>query len=124
MSESSGGTLIDTTHPTQVYSARRLNLVAAVSFFLGGSLFAVGAALAGIGTAPLVTVNVTYLGSFGPESKRVAVFADESGQNLYNARTGDVLEGKFIVYRIGYESVDLKFVGFPDEPARRLAIGG
>ena len=38
-----------------------MNLVAAVSFFLGGSLFAVGAALAGIGTAPLVTVNVTYL---------------------------------------------------------------
>jgi hypothetical protein len=38
-----------------------VNLVAAVSFLLGGSLFAAGAALAGIGTAPLVTVNVTYL---------------------------------------------------------------
>ena len=38
-----------------------MNLVAAVSFFLGGSLFAVGAALAGVGTAPLVTVNLTYL---------------------------------------------------------------
>jgi hypothetical protein len=38
-----------------------VNLVAAVSFFLGGSLFAAGAAIAGIGTAPLVTVNVTYL---------------------------------------------------------------
>jgi hypothetical protein len=44
-----------------VQSARRLNLVAAVSFVLGGSLFAVGAALAGIGTVPLLTVNVTYL---------------------------------------------------------------
>jgi hypothetical protein len=38
-----------------------VNLVAAVSFFFGGSLFAAGAALAQIGTAPLVTVNVTYL---------------------------------------------------------------
>ena len=38
-----------------------MNLVAAVSFFFGGSLFAAGAALAQIGTAPLLTVNVTYL---------------------------------------------------------------
>lgn len=78
--------------------------------------------LAAIPKPPPVTL--TYLGSFGPERKRVAVFADESGENLYNARAGDVLEGKFIVDRIGYESVDLKFVGFPDEPARRLPIGG
>jgi hypothetical protein len=44
-----------------VQSANRLNLFAAVSFFLGGSLFAAGAALAGIGTVPLLTVNITYL---------------------------------------------------------------
>jgi len=69
-------------------------------------------------------VNLKYLGSFGPEARRVAVFADDGGENLYNARTGDVLEGKFIVDRIGYESVDLKFVGFPDAPAKRLPIGG
>jgi hypothetical protein len=69
-------------------------------------------------------VTLKYLGSFGPERRRVAVFADASGENLYNARTGEVLEGKFIVDKIGYESVDLKFVGFPDEPARRLPIGG
>ena len=37
------------------------NLVAAISFFLGGSLFAVGAFLAQLGTTSLVTVNVTYL---------------------------------------------------------------
>jgi hypothetical protein len=80
------------------------------------------ARLAAIPKPPPVTL--TYLGSFGPESRRVAVFADESGENLYNARKGDVLEGKFIVDRIGYESVDLRFVGFPDEPARRLPIGG
>jgi hypothetical protein len=78
--------------------------------------------LAAIPKPPPVTL--TYLGSFGPKSRRIAVFADESGENLYNARTGEVLEGKFIVDRIGYESVDLKFVGFPDEPARRLPIGG
>ena len=80
------------------------------------------ARLAAIPKPPPVTLK--YLGSFGSESRRVAVFADEEGENLYNARIGDVLEGKFIVDRIGYESVDLKFVGFPDEPARRLPIGG
>jgi hypothetical protein len=80
------------------------------------------ARLAAIPKPPPVTL--TYLGSFGPANRRVAVFADEGGENLYNARKGDVLEGKFIVDRIGYESVDLKFVDFPDEPARRLAIGG
>ncbi|MEU6137572.1 hypothetical protein [Nocardioides sp. NPDC047086] len=39
----------------------RLNLVAAIAFVLGGSLFALGAALAQLGAAGLPTVNVTYL---------------------------------------------------------------
>ncbi len=69
-------------------------------------------------------VTVVYLGSFGPSARRVAVFADAGRDKLYNALEGDILEGKFIVDRIGYESVDLKFVGFPDAPAKRLAIGG
>jgi hypothetical protein len=69
-------------------------------------------------------VTVVYLGCFGPERRRIAVFADDKGENLYNVQVGEVVEGKFIVDRIGYESVDLKFVGFPDEPAKRLPIGG
>jgi len=69
-------------------------------------------------------VNLVFLGSFGAEGRRIAVFADEKGENLYNARPGDVLEEKFIVDRIGFESVDIKFVDFPDEPAKRLPIGG
>jgi hypothetical protein len=39
----------------------RLNLVAASSFTLGGTLFAIGAVLAQLGTTSLTTVNVTYL---------------------------------------------------------------
>jgi hypothetical protein len=39
----------------------RLNLVAAVSFFLGGSLFALGAVLAQVGVRSLAAVNITYL---------------------------------------------------------------
>lgn len=67
-------------------------------------------------------IQLVYLGSFGPSGRRIAVFSD--GKNIYNARVGDVLEGKFVVHNIGYESVDLKFVDFPDVPPRRLAVGG
>jgi len=38
-----------------------MNLVASVAFVLGGSLFALGAAFAQVGSQSLVTVNVTYL---------------------------------------------------------------
>lgn len=69
-------------------------------------------------------VTLVYLGSFGTAVRRIAVFSDAAGENLYNVRVGETVQGKFIVDRIGYESVDLKFVGFPDEPAKRLAIGG
>jgi hypothetical protein len=69
-------------------------------------------------------LTLVYLGCFGPAAQRVAVFADQGREKLYNALTGDVLEGKFIVDRINFESVDIKFVGFPEAPAKRLAIGG
>jgi hypothetical protein len=62
----------------------------------------------------------TYLGSFGPARLRIAVFTD--GQKVWNAREGEVLEGKFVVAQIGFESVDIRFVGFPDWPAERLAV--
>ena len=65
--------------------------------------------------------TMKYIGSFGPTQRRLAVFSD--GQDIYNAREGEVLEGKYIVARIGYESVDIQFVGFPAWPAQRLAVG-
>jgi hypothetical protein len=65
--------------------------------------------------------TLSYLGNFGPPNRRLAVFSD--GKTIYNAQEGEVLEGKFIVAHIGYESVDIQFVGFPDWPAQRLAVG-
>lgn len=67
-------------------------------------------------------IDVTFLGSFGPDRGRIGVFTD--GADLYNARVGDVVKTHFIVDAIGYESADLGFVNFPDEPAQRLAAGG
>jgi hypothetical protein len=62
----------------------------------------------------------SYLGSFGPASQRIAVFTD--GQKVWNAHEGDKLEGKFIVAKIGYESVDVGFVGFPNENPLRVPV--
>jgi len=67
-------------------------------------------------------VDVTFLGTFGPPQRRIAVFSD--GKTIYNALRGEILHGKFQVHAIGYESVDLTFVGFPDVPPERLAVGG
>jgi len=44
-----------------VRTSRRRNLLAAVSFFIGGSLFALGALFAQLSVGTVVTVNVTYL---------------------------------------------------------------
>ncbi|MGH7339652.1 MAG: hypothetical protein ACREKH_04110, partial [Candidatus Rokuibacteriota bacterium] len=70
----------------------------------------------------LPEVDLTYLGSFGPEERPIAVLTD--GDAIYNAVEGDVVEGQFVVAHIGYESVDLAYVEFPEEPPARLAVGG
>jgi hypothetical protein len=65
--------------------------------------------------------TLRYLGSFGPPRARIAVFSD--GKTIYNVREGGVIQGKFVVAHIGFESVDIQFVGFPDTPAQRLSPG-
>jgi hypothetical protein len=67
-------------------------------------------------------VDFSYLGSFGPEDRRIAVFIKDD--EIYNALTGDVLLERFIVDKIGFESADIKFVGFPNAPETRLEAGG
>ncbi|HEV7667669.1 MAG TPA: hypothetical protein VGS22_04030 [Thermoanaerobaculia bacterium] len=62
-----------------------------------------------------------YLGSFGPKNRPLAAFSD--GKTIINAHEGEVILSKFRVAKIGYESVDIKYIEFPDEPALRLAIG-
>ena len=68
------------------------------------------------------SVDVVFLGSFGADKNRLAVFSD--GSEIFNVAEGDVLKDKFVVVRIGFESADLGFVGFPEAPAQRLEIGG
>ncbi len=68
-------------------------------------------------------VDVTLVGIFGPKYRRIAVLTD--GDNWFqNALEQEVVREKFIVHKIGYQSVDFKFVGFPGVEPKRIEIGG
>jgi hypothetical protein len=69
-------------------------------------------------------IEFQFLGRFGPKRRPIAVFLDQDGETLYNALEGDVLKGRFQVAQIGLESVQIAFVGFPDEPPTKLAVHG
>lgn len=75
-----------------------------------------------LGPQPPSADHLAYLGSFGPRSGQIAVIRGRD--DIWTARAGDVLEDQFIVKRIGLESIDIGFVGFPDAPIRRLGLGG
>jgi hypothetical protein len=61
-----------------------------------------------------------FLGTFGPKEHPIAVI--QAGDQVLNVRTGDTLFGKFILRKVGYESIDVGFVGFPEAETRRLGI--
>jgi hypothetical protein len=61
-----------------------------------------------------------FLGTFGPKDHPIAVV--QQGDQVMNVRTGDTLFGKFILRKVGYESIDVGFVGFPEAETRRLGI--
>lgn len=68
------------------------------------------------------SLDLSYLGSFGPERRRIGVLTD--GETIYNVRVGDVVEEKFVVTDIGFESIAVKHLDFPDFPAQRLGTSG
>lgn len=65
--------------------------------------------------------TLKYVGKFGPANRPIAVFTD--GTEILNVQQGEVIQGKFIVSQIGYESVEIRFVDFPNVPPQRLPIG-
>lgn len=68
------------------------------------------------------TISFEYLGSFGPKRRRIAVFSDRNG--IVNALEGTVIDSKFRVARIGFESVYIEYVDFPEVEATQLKAGG
>jgi len=61
-----------------------------------------------------------FIGTFGPRERPIAALVQ--GDEVVNARAGDVVFGRFILRKVGYESIDIGFVGFPPSEIRRLGI--
>jgi hypothetical protein len=64
--------------------------------------------------------DLQYLGRFGPPDKQIAVFT--KGTTILNKQEGEVIDNRFIVDHIGYEAVEIRFVGFPDMPTKRVGV--
>jgi hypothetical protein len=65
-------------------------------------------------------VSFKFIGTFGSKEHPIAVV--QQGDQVLNVQTGDKLFGKFILKKVGYESIDVGFVGFPESETRRLGI--
>jgi hypothetical protein len=65
-------------------------------------------------------INFRFIGMFGPKDQPIAVLV--AGDKILNARAGDVVFDRFIVRRVGYESIDVGFVGFAPTETRRVGI--
>lgn len=70
---------------------------------------------------PLPAFPYTYIGSFGPAGQQLAAFSKDG--EIVNVRPGQTFGGQFILRRIGVESVDIGYTGFPPERTRRIGIG-
>jgi hypothetical protein len=60
------------------------------------------------------------IGIFGPPDRPIAAL--QYGTETLTAREGDVVLRVFRIQKIGYESIDVGFVGFPPSESRRIAI--
>lgn len=61
-----------------------------------------------------------FLGTFGPPNAPIATFS--KGGEIINIREGDVIDGKFVLRKIGLESAVIGYTKFPNETTR-VAIG-
>lgn len=62
----------------------------------------------------------TYIGYFGPKEQPVAVF--RKGNEVEVAITGGVLDDTFIVRDVGYDDVEIGYVGYPEEVTTRVPL--
>ena len=65
-------------------------------------------------------VSFKFVGTFGPKAHPIAVI--QEGDKVYNVRVGDVLFDKYVLRSVGYESIDIGFVGFPETESQRIGI--
>lgn len=65
-------------------------------------------------------IGFKFIGTFGPREAPIAVLIQSD--QLVNARAGDVVYDRFILRSIGYESVEIGFVGYPPSVTKRVGI--
>ncbi|MEP6992980.1 MAG: hypothetical protein ABI968_00570 [Acidobacteriota bacterium] len=65
-------------------------------------------------------VTFKFVGTFGPKGHPIAVI--QQGDQVYNVRAGDILFDKFVLRSVGYESIEVGFVGFAETETRRIGI--
>lgn len=65
-------------------------------------------------------VTFKFVGTFGPKGHPIAVI--QQGDLVYNVRAGDIVFDKFVIRSVGYESIDVGFVGFVETETRRIGI--
>jgi hypothetical protein len=69
-------------------------------------------------TPPAIPFQFT--GTLGPAREPIAVLVQ--GDRLILARRGEIVGGRFVIRNIGYESVDVGFVGFPEQNVQRIPV--
>ncbi len=65
-------------------------------------------------------ISFKFIGTFGPRERPIAVLVLGTDPPV-TARAGDVVFDRFILRRVGYESIDVGFIG-PWTETRRLGI--
>jgi hypothetical protein len=65
-------------------------------------------------------ISFKFIGTFGPKKSPIAVV--QQGDAIYNVRAGDVLFNRFVLRKVGYESIDVGFVDFPSAEPVRIGI--
>jgi hypothetical protein len=65
-------------------------------------------------------IRFKFIGTFGPKDQPIAVLLQ--GDQLLNAHAGDVVFGRYILRNIGYESVQIGYVGYPPAVTQKLGI--
>lgn len=66
-------------------------------------------------------IDYQFVGSFGPRDRRIGVLTD--GDNIINVQKGERVGDVVWVENIGFETIELKYVDFPELPAVKLEVG-
>ncbi len=65
-------------------------------------------------------ITFRFIGTFGVKEHPIAVV--QQGDQVLIVRAGDTLFGKFVLKKVGYESIDVGFVDFPEAESKRLGL--